>query len=124
MAKKSSDRCWPGYEPVPGKPQHSEGSCRPKAKSKLKSGEKEFRAKRDRQLDKWQDEHKGSPRKAAQHLSKPGTAKKKPPARKSAASKPATRKATAKKASPRKSTAKKSAARKTTAKKPAAPKAA
>ena len=119
MAKKSSDRCWPGYEPVPGKPQHSEGSCRPKAESKLKSGEKKFRARREQQLDKWQDEHKGSPRKAAQHLSKPGTAKKKAPARKSAASKPAARKASTEKPTARKPTAKKTAAKKTNARKAA-----
>ncbi len=34
-ATKKQDRCWPGYEPVPGKPQHSEGSCRKKAARKL-----------------------------------------------------------------------------------------
>jgi DNA-binding protein HU-beta len=34
--KKSSksytktSRCWPGYEPVPGKSEHEEGSCRKK----------------------------------------------------------------------------------------------
>jgi hypothetical protein len=71
MAEKKQTRCWPGYEPVPGKPQHSEGSCRPKAESKLTPSEKEFRAKRDRQLDEWQKAHPGSPRKAAQHLNKP-----------------------------------------------------
>ena len=71
MPKKTSDRCWPGYEPVPGKPEHSQGSCKPKAESKLDSGEKTFRAKRKRQLDRWQAEHKGSPRKAGQHLSAP-----------------------------------------------------
>jgi hypothetical protein len=26
-----SSRCWPGYEPVPGKSEHEEGSCRKKA---------------------------------------------------------------------------------------------
>jgi hypothetical protein len=25
-----SSRCWPGYEPVPGKSEHEEGSCRKK----------------------------------------------------------------------------------------------
>ena len=34
MADQDSDRCWPGYEPVPGKPEHSEGSCRKSAPSK------------------------------------------------------------------------------------------
>jgi hypothetical protein len=37
MAGKSyskTSRCWPGYEPVPGKSQHEEGSCRKKPKSR------------------------------------------------------------------------------------------
>jgi hypothetical protein len=32
-SKKSytkTSRCWPGYEPVPGKSEHEEGSCRRK----------------------------------------------------------------------------------------------
>ena len=39
-AKKStkaytkSSRCWPGYEPVPGKVEHEEGSCRKKPASR------------------------------------------------------------------------------------------
>lgn len=35
MPKKDS-RCWPGYEPVPGKPKYSEGSCRKKTAPKVK----------------------------------------------------------------------------------------
>jgi hypothetical protein len=49
--KKKETRCWPGYEPVKGKKPHSEGSCRPKAESKVSGSEKAFRAKRRRQLD-------------------------------------------------------------------------
>ncbi len=39
-AKKSSksntktSRCWPGFEPVPGKSEHQEGSCRKKPASR------------------------------------------------------------------------------------------
>jgi hypothetical protein len=39
-AKKSAksytktSRCWPGYEPVPGKAEHEEGSCRKKPASR------------------------------------------------------------------------------------------
>lgn len=73
MAQKKESRCWPGYEPVPGKPEHSEGSCRKKADSKLTPSEKTFRAKREKQLDEWKKEHPQSPRKAAQHLHAPGT---------------------------------------------------
>jgi hypothetical protein len=29
-----SSRCWPGYEPVPGKSEHEEGSCRKKPASR------------------------------------------------------------------------------------------
>ncbi len=75
MATKES-RCWPGYEPVPGKKQHEQGSCRPKAKSKLRAGEKEFRGKREKQLDRWQSEHPKARRSAAQHLHAPGAKKK------------------------------------------------
>ena len=74
MAKKEN-RCWPGYEPVKGKKQHEQGSCRPKAGSKLSSSEKEFRGKRKKQLDHWKAEHPASPRKAAQHLHKPAARK-------------------------------------------------
>jgi hypothetical protein len=87
----NEDRCWPGYEPVKGKEQHEQGSCRPKADSKLSSSEKEFREKRGHQLDQWKKTHPGSPRKAAQHLSKPKAVAKKT----TAAHKTAGRKATA-----------------------------
>jgi hypothetical protein len=85
MAKKEN-RCWPGYEPVKGKKEHEQGSCRPKAESKLTAGETKFRAKRKRQLDEWKSEHPKSPRKSAQHLSAP-KAKKKTTARKKTAAK-------------------------------------
>jgi hypothetical protein len=78
MTEKKEDRCWPGYEPVKGKKPNSQGSCRPKAESKLTSSEKKFRTKRRRQLDEWQDEHPDTRRSAAQHLSAPGTKKKTP----------------------------------------------
>jgi hypothetical protein len=73
MPKSKSNRCWPGYEPVKGKKQHSEGSCRPKAKSKVTSSEKQFRAKRKKQLSDWQRKHPGVRRSAAQHLHAPGS---------------------------------------------------
>jgi hypothetical protein len=72
MAAKKQSRCWPGYEPVPGKNQHTEGSCRPKAESKTTASEKNFRAKRKKQLDDWQKDHPKSRRQAAQHLAGPG----------------------------------------------------
>jgi hypothetical protein len=92
MAATKQSRCWPGYEPVPGKKQHSEGSCRPKAESKTTASEKSFRAKRKKQLDDWQKDHPKARRQAAQHMAKPGkraktAAKKKTPAKKRTAAK-------------------------------------
>jgi hypothetical protein len=75
--KKSTNRCWPGYEPVAGKKKHSQGSCRPKSEKHLTSSEKQFRAAREKQLDRWQEEHPKSPRKAAQHLRAPKTKREK-----------------------------------------------
>ena len=92
MAEKKP-RCWPGYEPVPGKRPYSKGSCRPKAASKLTAAEKAFREKREKQLEGWQAEHPDSPRSAAQHLRGPDT----PKAKRSSG----TRKSAAKKASKR-----------------------
>ena len=73
---KDENRCWPGYEPVKGKAEHEQGSCKPKADSKSSKGEKEFRAKRKKQLDGWEAKHPGAPRKEAQHLAKPKTKRK------------------------------------------------
>lgn len=75
--KKSSTRCWPGYEPVKGKKKNSQGSCRPKAKKKLSAGESEFRSARKKQLDRWEKKHPHSPRKAAQRLHAPKRGRKK-----------------------------------------------
>jgi len=53
MAEDDDDsgRCWPGYEPVPGKSPHEQGSCRPKAASKLSPKERKVREGRRQQLD-------------------------------------------------------------------------
>jgi hypothetical protein len=71
MPKKKEDRCWEGYEPVPGKSQHEQGSCRKKAPSKSTGAEKKAQAARAAQLTKWQKDHPGSSKAAAQHLHKP-----------------------------------------------------
>lgn len=97
MAAKKTSRCWPGYEPVRGKKANEQGSCKPKADAKSSPDGKEFKAKRKRQLDNWKKSHPGSPRKAAQHLSAPGStpkSKAKPAAKKRA---PAKRAASARK---------------------------
>ena len=73
--EKSEDRRWPGYEPLKGKKPTQQGSCRPKAKSKLTASEQKFRTKRKRQLDRWEREHPGKSRAAARHLKGPSTEK-------------------------------------------------
>jgi len=72
---RKTNRCWPGYEPVPGKKQHSQGSCRPKASGSLTASEKRVRKAREAQLRRWEKSHRGSPRKAAQHLHAPRSLK-------------------------------------------------
>lgn len=103
MAEKKN-RCWPGYEPVPGKSQHEQGSCRPKAESKATPSEKEFRAKRRKQLDKWDAEHPHTRKSASQHLHSPGAETKAARAKKKTTAK---KKTAARKTSARKSTTKK-----------------
>lgn len=68
---KNENRCWPGYEPVPGKQQQEQGSCRKKPASKSTKAEKEFQGKREQQLAAWKKAHPSSPKKAAKHLRKP-----------------------------------------------------
>ena len=72
MAQKEN-RCWPGYEPVKGKKQHEQGSCKKKPASKSTASEKKVQDSRKKQLDDWSREHPQSPKSAAQHLSGPGT---------------------------------------------------
>ncbi|MDQ2839664.1 MAG: hypothetical protein M3Y72_01215 [Acidobacteriota bacterium] len=119
MSAKEQNRCWPGYEPVAGKKPNSQGSCRPKADSKSTPSEKQFKAKRKRQLDEWQKEHPGKRRQAAQHLSGPDG---EPSSQRRATKKKASTKKTAaaKKTTARKSSAKAKTAPKRTAKKQAA----
>ena len=76
VSSKQENRCWPGYEPVPGKKPHAQGSCRPKAESKSTTSEKEFKSKRRQQLDKWEKKHPQSRPQAAQHLGAPDKASK------------------------------------------------
>ena len=67
---KQTNRCWPGYVPVPGKEEHEQGSCRPKPESQLTAKEKKVRAERRKELDQWQKEHPNSRRSAAQGSAK------------------------------------------------------
>lgn len=120
---KDQNRCWPGYEPVPGKSPHSQGSCKPKAESKSTPSDKEFRAKRRKQLDRHEAQHPGERSQSRQHLGAPSPAKK-TAAKKSQSDKknssPAKRKAAAKTSKKVQSSG--TGARKSTLKKAAAPK--
>ena len=113
MATKKQNRCWPGYTPVPGKKQHEQGSCRPKADSKSTPSEKKVKANRRKQIDRW-EEKSGGRRQAAQHLHEPGSEPR------SAKKKATAKRTTAKKAGAKKATAKKAAAKKTAARRKAA----
>ena len=112
-----SSRCWPGFEPVPGKSEHEQGSCKkvPASKNGGKEVDRETARKKQVALGgKRAEEAKGkspnaSERKSVSKAAKTGAAKK----------------ATAKKSTAKKSAAKKSApAKKSTAKKAPAKKAA
>ena len=104
MPAKKTSRCWPGYEPVPGKEPNAQGSCRPKAESKSTPSEKQFKARRKKQLANWKKAHPGSRPQAAQHLHSPDA-------------EPSPRKRTAKKTAPKKTAARKSTTKKAAARK-------
>lgn len=106
MAKDKSDRCWTGYEPVPGKEQHEQGSCRKIAPTKATPSEQKAQTRRKKQLDTWQGSHPGSPRSAAQHL---GASGKRTAAAKKSSAKRAAKKSAAAKRPAKKSSAKRAA---------------
>jgi hypothetical protein len=66
-----ANRCWPGYVPVPGKKANQEGSCRPKAKSKLGARERAVRKRRKAQLDRASRGRGKKYRSAARHSIRP-----------------------------------------------------
>ena len=51
-AYAKSSRCWPGYEPVPGKSEHEEGSCRKKPASRNGGREVHRETARKKQIAK------------------------------------------------------------------------
>ncbi len=74
-AKKSgkpytkTSRCWPGYEPVPGKSEHEEGSCRKKPASRNSGSPVSRETARKKQISRGgkrgQQAKSKAPRKAA-----------------------------------------------------------
>ncbi len=97
-------RCWPGYEPAPGKGEHEEGSCRPKAKSKNNGKTPDRERSRKEQIAE------GGTRAAQAKAKSPSAAERR------SVSKAAGKKPAAKRASTKKPAAKKTAAKKTTRK--------
>ena len=67
-----SSRCWPGYEPVPGKSEHEEGSCRKKPASRNAGKEVSRETARKRQISlggKRAEQAKRKPENAAERRS-------------------------------------------------------
>ena len=113
---EKTSRCWPGYEPVPSKGEHQEGSCRKKPASK--NGGKEV----DRETARKKQVKEGGVR-AKQAKGKSPDPSERRSVSKSAAEKTASKRAPAKKTAAKKTAAKKTAAKKTAAKKSHAKKA-
>jgi len=119
-AYDKSSRCWPGFEPVPGKGEHEQGSCRKVPASKNGGKEVDRETARKKQVaegGKRAEQAKSkSPnaaeRKSVSRSAKNATPAKRAPAKKVAAKKPATakkrspaRKTPAKRRTPAKATA-------------------
>ncbi len=99
---KNENRCWPGYEPVPGKEQHEQGSCRKKAKSKSTKSEQDFQAKRDKQVSEYSKKTGHARRSAQSNLAKPG-AKKRTATKQTARKRTATKRTATKRAAAKRS---------------------
>jgi hypothetical protein len=68
-AYSKTSRCWPGYEPVPGKSEHEEGSCRKKPASR--NGGKKVGRETARQKQISQGGKRGAQAKKAVHPRSP-----------------------------------------------------
>ncbi len=103
MAEKSdkkTSRCWPGFEPVPGKAEHEQGSCKPKAKSKNNGKTPDRERSRKEQVAQGGARAKQAKAKspnASERRSVSKSVAKKTPAKKTAARKTAAKKASSRK---------------------------
>lgn len=106
-ADTKTSRCWPGFEPVPGKSEHEQGSCRKKPASRNGGKEPDRVTSRKKQIalgGKRAEQAKSKSPNAAERKSVSKTAKKsaakktaaKASAKKSAKAKSATKKSTSK----------------------------
>ena len=101
-ADAKTSRCWPGFEPVPGKSEHEQGSCRKKPASQNGGREPDRERSRKKQVaagGKRGAETKSKSPDASERksVSKTHTRSKKAPAKKAPAKKAAAKKAPAKK---------------------------
>ena len=122
MAEKSykkTSRCWPGFEPMPGKSEHEEGSCRKKAPSKNGGKQVNRETARKKQIAAGGErarQAKGKSPSAAERRTVSKTAQKKAASKKTSSHKSAAKK-TAGKSATKKSAAKKTVTKKTATKK-------
>ncbi len=88
-ADTKTSRCWPGFEPVPGKSEHEQGSCRKKPASRNGGKEPDRETSRKKQIamgGKRAEQAKGKSPNAAERKSVSKSAKK-APAKKTSAKK-------------------------------------
>ena len=116
-ADTKTSRCWPGFEPVPGKGEHEQGSCRKKPASRNGGEEPDRERSRKKQIEL-------GGKRAEQAKSKSPDAAERRTASKSASKKTAAKKTAGKKAPAKKDAAKKSGTTRASAKKAAAKKSA
>ncbi len=117
-ADTKTSRCWPGFEPVPGKGEHEQGSCRKKPASRNGGKVPDRERSRKKQIElggKRAEQAKGKSPDAAERRAASKTAAKKTAGKKTAGKKPAAKKTATKKSGTSRTATKKSAASKTAA---------
>lgn len=91
-----TSRCWPGYEPVPGKSEHEQGSCRKKPASRNGGKEPDRETSRKKQIalgGKRAEQAKSKSPDPAERRAASKDAKKTTPAKKSSSTKRAAKQA-------------------------------
>jgi hypothetical protein len=101
-ADTKTSRCWPGFEPVPGKSEHEQGSCRKKPASRNGGKEPDRETSRKKQIalgGKRAEQAKGKSPNAAERKSVSKSAKKTASPRTESSAQKTARPSTKKKAS-------------------------
>ncbi|WP_150132960.1 hypothetical protein [Acidisarcina polymorpha] len=76
-AYSKTSRCWPGYEPVPGKAEHEEGSCRKKPASRNGGVEPDREVARKEQIARGGERAQQAKSKSPQRSERAAASKKK-----------------------------------------------